>query len=316
MPPKDSTLTSLVPEVGLKRNSTHRFKKLLATTNTSSKDLPQHQAYAESAQGHIFPEVAVKPDDYHHSSEKIPATTDQFSKDAYSQHQAYPESNYAEHNRGGALPQAVVELGNYPEVAYGNQPEALNRDHSAPEVAGQPKSTKTICGLRKMWFWTILAAVILVVLIAAVVGGVVGSRAANAEPQTKSILPTTALAAVNYTEANDIKHYRVYFQAESNALYQSAWNSSTQKWSVSPLNPQDKSGPEIKPGTPLAAYTLNDGVHVSPDPSVSADHSPALTKGRRAQSNTTSSSSTPKTASGNAPPTTRTTCGARSLTRP
>src|SRR5579862_8635043 len=56
-----------------------------------------------------------------------------------------------------------------------------------PQVYGEPKSTRKICGLKRSTFWLSLAIVLVLVavIIGATVGGVVGSRrtgAAGLEP--------------------------------------------------------------------------------------------------------------------------------------
>ncbi len=49
---------------------------------------------------------------------------------------------------------------------------------SAPSTIDPPPSAieKRICGLRRMSFWTILAGILIIVMVAAVVGGVVDGR--------------------------------------------------------------------------------------------------------------------------------------------
>ncbi|GME30572.1 hypothetical protein GTA08_BOTSDO03720 [Neofusicoccum parvum] len=174
------------------------------------------------------------------------------------QYESYPEVYYAENAQDNQLPQVVYDR-SFPQVSYDSHPEAYNQEGSTLEALRQRKERKT-CGLPKKWFWAVLATVIGVVVVAAIVGGVVGSRSRNSKKGT-SFMPTTALAAVNYTETTGVQHRRVYFQADDRSLYQSAWDSNSQKWDVSPLNPNNSPGPEIKPGTPLAAYVYNDQSH-------------------------------------------------------
>ncbi|KAH7045133.1 hypothetical protein B0J12DRAFT_701238 [Macrophomina phaseolina] len=260
VPPKDSPKMSSTTEARPKRDGPRSCEKIPTTTKTSpTEDPTQHQPYVELTRGHILPEVVFGLHNHAtHNSQKIPCATE--SNRPISQ--IYPEVSYSELTQDGSLPQ-MHELENYPQVYTENEPEALNRGRSVPyalEATEQARPTRTICGLRRLWFWVILTTIAVMALIVAIVGGVLGSRAAKANSKT-TLLPTAALAAVNYTEGNGVQHHRVYFQAKSNALYQSAWNSSGQKWHVSPLNPRSASGPEIKPGTPLAAYTLNDGIH-------------------------------------------------------
>lgn len=263
VPPKDLPKIPITTKGPPKRDDPRNWEKIPGATNTSSsKDLTQHMSYAELTRDHILPEVVFGLDkNATYSSQKIPCAAEKSSNRTLSQ--TYPEVSYSEFTPNGSLPQ-THELENYPQVYNENAPEALNRDRSspyAPESTDQIKPTRKICGLRRLWFWVLLASITLIAVVVAIIGGVLGSRAGKTKSKT-TILPTAALAAINYTEGNGVQHYRVYFQAKSNALYQSAWNSSAQEWHVLPLNPRGASGPDVKPGTPLAAYTLNDGIHV------------------------------------------------------
>lgn len=264
VPPKDLPKIPITTKGPPKRDDPRNWEKIPGATNTSSsKDLAQHMSYAELTRDHILPEVVFGLDkNATYSSQKIPCATEKSANRPLSQ--TYPEVSYSEFTPNGYLPQ-THELENYPQVYNENAPEALNRDRSspyAPESTDQIKPTRKICGLRRLWFWVLLVSITLIAVVVAIIGGVLGSRAGKTKSKT-TILPTAALAAINYTEGNGVQHYRVYFQAKSNALYQSAWNSSAQEWHVLPLNPRGASGPDVKPGTPLAAYTLNDGIHVS-----------------------------------------------------
>ncbi|KAF9635050.1 Fungal fucose-specific lectin [Lasiodiplodia theobromae] len=253
VPPEDPQKISMTtPSSGENTSST--------TDTFPSTDTTQQQSYAENEGGHIFPEAVPN----HNNDTKLGllGVGDDSEKIVHRTSQTYPEVSYSEFSQKGSLPQHYEANNNYPQPYNENAPEVVHRDSSPPYAVEEKKPAKTICGIRALWFWVILAIIIIIVIIAAVVGGVVGSRASKSEPST-TFLPTAALAAVNYTSGDGVSHYRVYFQAKSNALYQSAWNSSSQEWLVSPLNPGNAAGPEIKPGTPLAAYTLGDGVHTT-----------------------------------------------------
>ncbi|KAF2139469.1 uncharacterized protein K452DRAFT_77785 [Aplosporella prunicola CBS 121167] len=150
----------------------------------------------------------------------------------------------------------------YPEVVRDGTalPEVIARKHSYSSKenlqtlsADNPTRQKR----NRLRFW-ILVGLLAVVIIATVIGGVVGCTLRE-KPSTKTkILNTTALASVSYKRADGVSQYRVYFQAESGALWQTVWDSATEKWAASPLKERgvaDVAGePEVKRGTPLAAH--------------------------------------------------------------
>lgn len=230
------------------------------TPSVSRNSIDTQQDLPDEAEAQQPSEIEA-PTDAADTSDKTPVAVDTNTHDKPPQYESYPEVHYAEHTQGHQFPQVVFDPNAYPQVSDGNQPEAYSTD-GGPEALKR-RQEKRICGLRKKPFWTILAAIILtIVILVAVLGGVLGSRAAKSKEQT-SFMPTTALAAVNYTETSGVEHRRVYWQAENDDLYQSVWDSNSQSWEVSPLNPNGSPGPKVKPGTPLAAYIYNDRSHVS-----------------------------------------------------
>lgn len=266
-----SPIESLGPQDQALPNTTDTFLTTRSSLDARSERPAETETQQESdtANAQTTGDGAVQPDkassDAIHS-DKTPVDSTADLHDKPPQYESYPEVHYAEYTPGSQLPQVAFDHGNYPQVSYGNHPEAFNLDGIGPEVTKeqqQQQQQRTVCGLRRKLFWMlVIAAVLCIVIIAAVVGGVVGSRDAKSKPKT-TFMPTTALAAVNYTESSGVQHYRVYFQAESNELYQSSWDSNTEEWHVSPLNPTGADGPDVKPGTPLAAYVYNDRMHVS-----------------------------------------------------
>ncbi|KAL0263341.1 hypothetical protein SLS55_002321 [Diplodia seriata] len=176
VPPKDSSKAPLTTESRLKRDPAHSYERISPTSNTSSKDLNHPQlAYAESNQNHILPEAVLVPDNHDaHNDEKTLVSADKPPHGSFSQDQGYPEVSYAELAHGGSLPQAHLELENYPQIYNESLPEPLNRDRRPPyalETTDEKASTRKICGLRRLWFWIILAAAILVAAIVAIIGG-------------------------------------------------------------------------------------------------------------------------------------------------
>ncbi|KAH7063586.1 hypothetical protein B0J12DRAFT_643264 [Macrophomina phaseolina] len=126
-------------------------------------------------------------------------------------------------------------------------PQAIsNGAADAPEVVrkqdGEPSSTarqSRICGLRRRTFWIVLAIAIFVIIGAAVGGGVGGALSNRGSSSQLSgppqILPASNIAAVNYTDTQNVTHYRVYFQATTTGIYQSDYDNSTSTWTVSPI---------------------------------------------------------------------------------
>lgn len=163
-------------------------------------------------------------------------------------HENYPEV----YNASEVYPEALKDENSLPEVAISNEPQLV-------EGRGYTKNGWTGQSFwRKRWFW-ILVGVLAVVILVAVVGGVVGSGATSRQnSRAITILNTTALASMSYKQADGTSQYRVYFQAESGALYQSVWSSETQRWAASPLKrpgSADVTGePAVKLGTPLSAH--------------------------------------------------------------
>ena len=101
-----------------------------------------------------------------------------------------------------------------------------------------------------------MALSVAIILVGAAVGGAVGGTQAskkpapslvnttqptsnNSSPAATGLVSKSKLASVNYTDANNVAHYRVYFQVLMNAIYQFAWNSSAQMWAVSPVTTKD-----------------------------------------------------------------------------
>lgn len=176
------------------------------------------------------------------------------------QYESYPEVDFAEMSQQNQLPQAVWDRDNFPQVVPGEQPEVFITG-GTPLAVAKDEGKGKLLGLRKKTFWATVTAVLLSALIAAVVGGVVGSRSPKAKQA--AFIPTTALAAVEYTDGSGVVHRRVYFQADSNALFQSSWDANLRTWETSPLNPHKVAEPRVKEGTPLAAYTFKYQVRLS-----------------------------------------------------
>ncbi|KAK2011888.1 hypothetical protein LZ32DRAFT_532973 [Colletotrichum eremochloae] len=70
----------------------------------------------------------------------------------------------------------------------------------------------------------------------------------NSTTSDMDILPTTNLGALNFTDAYGYVNHLVFYQARSNNLMMSSWNSSTKVWSSSVANKESN----VKPGTPIS----------------------------------------------------------------
>lgn len=161
-----------------------------------------------------------------------------------------------------------------PQVIDSTPPEVYHTQGSTlppPAPNDQPEQDRTVCGLKRKTFW-ILFAVLLVIIIAAAVGGGVGgalsSKKKSSPPSSSSsssnsttsttttsdpILPNSRIAAINYTDASNVVHHRVYFQGASLALYQTDFSAATNNWTVSRVNVTGGGGVTALQGTALSA---------------------------------------------------------------
>ena len=114
--------------------------------------------------------------------------------------------------------------------------------------------------------WYIGAALLLIIIIAAVLGGVLGSRARSGStssdaPATNSTTNSTGpsssksfnsnstgLASIGYLDGSGIEKHRVYYQLPTNEIHESSWNDTGKTWYVS----NDNVG-VARSGSPLAA---------------------------------------------------------------
>lgn len=185
---------------------------------------------------------------------------------------------------GNNLPEVYQHT--YPEVAAENFPEHI--DTSSPEVVppsvrdqkeiAGTSTERTICGLRRKTFWIVLAVVLLIIIAAAVGGGVGGAMAMKKSNNTSdsspssdstssssgdddssssspnspnSLLPTTRLTSINYTDADGTENHHVYYQLANKHIYGSAWNSSAPTtWRTFAVSTETDN---IRNNTPLTA---------------------------------------------------------------
>jgi len=135
------------------------------------------------------------------------------------------------------------------------------------------RKTRKICGLRRRYFWIIVALGALLVIGGAVGGGIAGSSNKSSEPDPRATATSTnvpdshsmpsqgelygsSLAAASWKDSDNHTHCRVFFQNRTTGhIMQSAWDDyiaigvDTASWKVSAVNESD----DIMKGTPLAA---------------------------------------------------------------
>ncbi|GME66110.1 Fungal fucose-specific lectin [Neofusicoccum parvum] len=154
------------------------------------------------------------------------------------------------------LPVAKEDEADLPQAIDHDAPEVVQKKEAAPAAAARPRK---ILGLSRKAFWIVLAVVILVIIGAAVGGGVGGSLAHKSKSSQPSgppqILPGSNIASINYTDTQNITHYRVFFQATTAVIYQSDFDSSTSAWTVSPAQASDNTTALVPMnGTSLSAH--------------------------------------------------------------
>lgn len=191
---------------------------------------------------------------------------------------------------GQNLPQVVDP--SYPEVAPKPEGTAPNGDYTGYQehqdaqhpVAPAP-AERRIWGLKRRTFFISLALISLVV-IGAVVGGAVGGTVGKKNGETKSgssaggssgggsgsgggsssgntttannspVLTDSRISAINWTDSSNVEYNAVFWQAKTNDLMMSLWDSNSTSWDQ--VNITDKMGDTslnitAMPGTPLAA---------------------------------------------------------------
>jgi hypothetical protein len=162
-----------------------------------------------------------------------------------------------------------LESGNA-QVADHTLPEVLDSNvgpgnHQRDEKEAKEEG-KRIWGRRRR-SWVILGlALLAIVILGAVLGGVLGSRSkssgfkngiANAtllEGQT--ISPNASIASAIWTDSQSVQHTALFIQNTSNSVLHLDWNSATNTWSLrNELAVFQSTGtvPTPKSGTPLAA---------------------------------------------------------------
>ncbi|KAF7554686.1 hypothetical protein G7Z17_g2695 [Cylindrodendrum hubeiense] len=144
------------------------------------------------------------------------------------------------------------------------------------------KPARSICGLKRSLFF-ILAAIAAVLIIGAIVGGAVGGTIAkdsstptstsdstssatsssvpSATSSNTSILPSSQLASVTWTDSDDHQHYYVFHQNRSNHIIASLWDSQNKTWdtmSISASLIASGINLDIIEGTPISAIAWSD----------------------------------------------------------
>lgn len=149
------------------------------------------------------------------------------------------------------------------------------------EKAPSSQKARRICGLAARTFY-LVAGVVAVIIIAAVVGGAVGatvSRHSRSSSDTSTnstggfggdgwendtsgtetdLLYDSRLAAVNWTDADDLIHYAVFSQDIANSIMVSLWDADNQTWAAVNVSAalEDAGTPiNVKERSPLAAVS-------------------------------------------------------------
>lgn len=149
-----------------------------------------------------------------------------------------------------------VEL-EQPDAAY-NHPQYIKSDADYSRAYDRTTIPAPKRTLTRRLRWMIGAVVLLLVVIIAVLGGVLGSRAHSASaaaasptasaPNASSINSNTGLTAVAWQDSDSVLQYRVYYQSTRGEIRERAWNNTQHSWYT--LN--NKIGP-AKKGSPLVA---------------------------------------------------------------
>ncbi|KAE9968727.1 hypothetical protein EG328_007293 [Venturia inaequalis] len=122
---------------------------------------------------------------------------------------------------------------------------------------GKPQP-RTICGLSLRRFYTLvgIAFVILVAVIVAVSVTVSKhhsrKQGAGTRLNTAHSLKNPSMAALSWEDQKSIQHYKVYYQDESNSIWESSWNSTqtSPKWKHALVADPTM---HVQPGSPLGA---------------------------------------------------------------
>ncbi|KAI3327054.1 hypothetical protein HD806DRAFT_485891 [Xylariaceae sp. AK1471] len=191
----------------------------------------------------------------------------------------WPEQDYGglEVNQG----QDVGKEVHYPSgIEVDQNSQGIERDPSAPKVpshsnegkivdTGQGRvdggsqdhaQSRRVCGLPRRRFWALAAALALLIIGAAVGGGVGGSLAhrshghisSNPSNTTKSspILQNSSISAVQWKDGSMNNQYRVYVQLKEGQILEAAWASNNPRWNTSTITDE---GADIAPGTPITS---------------------------------------------------------------
>lgn len=86
-------------------------------------------------------------------------------------------------------------------------------------------------------------------------GGVGGSSTGNTTTNNSPILADSNISAINWTDSNNVQYNAVFWQAKSNELMMSVWDTNTTTWDQVNITSKISSSLNITamPGTPLAA---------------------------------------------------------------
>ncbi|KAI0193475.1 hypothetical protein F4808DRAFT_475344 [Astrocystis sublimbata] len=201
-------------------------------------------------------------------------------------HEQHPEMRWTDQDCGGLEvlrdPKEGIEVIRDPregiEVHYANDievdhrhnlraspilpPEAngLKFPNTGPDPVGGEKpgliQNRRVCGLKRPWFWALIALLGFVIVGAAVgagVGSTVGHHAATGNGTTVTIsspiLQNSSKAASQWRDpGTNNSQYRVYVQSEEGSILEVAWSSNDTVWTVSKVTDDSN---DVALGTPI-----------------------------------------------------------------
>ncbi|KAI1388573.1 uncharacterized protein F4822DRAFT_403197 [Hypoxylon trugodes] len=285
--PEHSQYSTL--EVSERDPETSQKEVLQYPDHSYPQTVPVEQATAGATHSYYSPESAkevISPP--HHLYPGVGVLPGGYKDPNYVNGVGY--QNAAAYHNGANYPPGAVysDMSAYPNSIMPpstNSPEAANaylNEHGGqyPQPNEKAAPAATVCGLTRKVFFMIVGVAIVLVALAAGLGGGLGSRhnkdssdGSDSESGNglsdpvltnstteKLILDNSKVTATNWTDPNGVIHRTVFFQDVYNSIIARRWDSEGKSWktnnltalmaaTTTPLNPQ--------PGTPLASASMD-----------------------------------------------------------